>query len=67
MAKNEKYSEAYHELNQIVEDMQDGNIGVDELSAKVKRASELIKICKGILTNTEKDVKDILKDLGEKE
>jgi len=67
MAKNEKYSEAYNELNQIVEDMQDGNIGVDELSAKVKRASELIKICKGILTNTEKDVKDILKDLGEKE
>lgn len=67
MAKNEKYSEAYQELNQIVEDMQDGNIGVDELSAKVRRASELIKICKGILMNTEKDVKDILKELGEKE
>jgi len=36
---------------------------VDELSSKIKRASELIHLCKKKLTSTEEDVSKILKEL----
>ena len=57
------YTEAFDELQQIVREMEDGEITVDELSIKVKRAAELIKICKNKLTSTEEDVNAILKQL----
>ncbi|MFT7345521.1 MAG: exodeoxyribonuclease VII small subunit [Lentimonas sp.] len=63
MADKISYDKAFDELQQIVKDMEEGEIGVDELSIKVKRASELIKICKEKLHSTEEDVNEILKDL----
>lgn len=57
------YTAAFEELQQIVRDMEDGEITVDELAIKVKRAAELIKICKNKLTSTEEDVNLILKEL----
>ena len=57
------YTEAYEELQQLVQYMESGQINVDELALKVKRASELIKICKVKLHETEADVQKILKDL----
>ena len=57
------YTSAFKELQQIVSDMEDGEITVDELSVKVKRAAELIKICKEKLSSTEEDVSQILKEL----
>ncbi|MEI8117091.1 MAG: exodeoxyribonuclease VII small subunit [Flavobacteriia bacterium] len=57
------YTEAYEELQQLVQYMESGQINVDELALKVKRASELIKICKIKLHETEADVQKILKDL----
>jgi exodeoxyribonuclease VII small subunit len=62
-----KYTDAFEELQQIVRDMEDGEITVDELSVKVKRATELIKICKNKLSATEEDVNQILKELEGKE
>ena len=67
MADQLNYSDAFAELQKIVSEIEDGEISVDELSEKVKRATELIKICKTKLTTTEEDVNKILKDLeGEK-
>lgn len=63
MSEEIKYTEAFEELQQIVADIEDGEISVDELSVKVKRASELIKVCKAKLTSTEEDVNQILKEL----
>jgi exodeoxyribonuclease VII small subunit len=63
MANEINYTAAFEELQQIVRDMEDGEITVDELSIKVKRAAELIKICKQKLTSTEEDVNLILKEL----
>ncbi len=63
MSKEQTYSDAFAELQQIVADIEDGEISVDELSEKVKRASELIAICKKKLTSTEEDVNQILKEL----
>lgn len=59
------YEEAFRELKEIVNEIEEGDISVDELSAKVKRASKLIKICKGKLTSTEEDVNKILEELQE--
>jgi len=61
----QKYTEAFEELQEIVSDMEDGNISVDELAEKVKRATVLIRICKAKLSATEGDVQKILKELEE--
>ena len=57
------YTQAFEELQQIVSEIEDGEISVDELSQKVKRAAFLIKFCKNKLTSTEVDVSKILKEL----
>jgi exodeoxyribonuclease VII small subunit len=63
MNDTSNYAEAYEELQRIVSEIENGEISVDELSEKVKRATELIRICKLKLTTTEEDVNKILKDL----
>lgn len=63
MTNELNYTVAFEELQQIVRDMEDGEITVDELAIKVKRAAELIKVCKNKLTSTEEDVNLILKEL----
>ena len=60
-----KYNKALEELEQIVEEIENEEISVDDLAKKVKRASQLIEACKGILSKTESDVEKILKDLEE--
>lgn len=66
MSENKQsYQEAFDELQTIVRQLESGNTTVDELSLKIKRASELIKICKEKLHTTEMDVQQILKDLEE--
>jgi exodeoxyribonuclease VII small subunit len=57
------YKDAFEELKVIVTEIEQGEISVDELSIKVKRATELIKMCKLKLTTTEEDVNKILKEL----
>ena len=61
--KEIKYTAAFEELQQIVEEIESGEISVDELSDKVKRASVLIAVCKEKLFKTEDDVNQILKEL----
>jgi exodeoxyribonuclease VII small subunit len=63
MSKDPNYTEAFKELQEIVLEIEQGEISVDELSEKVKRAAVLIKICKAKLTSTEEDVARILKEL----
>ncbi len=63
MSDNLTYQSAFKELQQIVTDLEEGEVNVDELSEKVKRATMLIAVCKSKLTETEEDVNKILKDL----
>ena len=63
MNEEPNYAEAFEELQALVAEIEDGQISVDDLSEKVKRAAVLIKICKSKLTSTEEDVARILKDL----
>jgi exodeoxyribonuclease VII small subunit len=57
------YTDAFEELQGIVEDIERGEINVDELSAKVKRATQLIQHCKLKLHATEEEVTKILAEL----
>lgn len=65
MEEQVKYSAAFAELQKIVNDLENGEIGIDELSEKVKRAAELIKICRQKIYNTSEDIGKILKELEE--
>jgi exodeoxyribonuclease VII small subunit len=46
-----------------VAEIENEDISVDELAEKVKRASELIRICKDVLYKTEAEVNSILKEM----
>jgi exodeoxyribonuclease VII small subunit len=63
MSENINYTAAFQELQTIVSEIEDGEISVDILSEKVKRAALLITICKKKLVETEGDVNQILKEL----
>ena len=63
--KEVNYERAFKELQSIVSEIELGQITVDILSQKVKRAAELIAICKMKLSSTEEDVNQILKELDQ--
>ena len=63
MSAEINYTEAFEELQRIVSEIEQGEISVDELSEKVKRAAFLINICKTKLSTTEADVSKILREL----
>lgn len=53
------YEAAYAELQQIVQDIQNETVGIDDLTAKIARASELIRFCRERLRMTEEEVKSL--------
>jgi exodeoxyribonuclease VII small subunit len=63
MNKKPTYTEAIEELERIISDIEQGDVSVDELSEKVKRAAVLLKFCREKLTSTENDVKKILEEM----
>ncbi len=63
MSEQPDYTAAFRELQDIVTELEKGEVSVDVLSQKVKRAAQLISICKLKLTQTELDVQEVLKEL----
>ena len=64
MAKTEKqepkYEEAVRQLEAIVEKLENNELDIDELSAELKKAQQLIRLCKDKLTKTDAEIKKIL-------
>ena len=60
MEKELKYEAAFAELQQIVRKMENDELDVDQLSEQLKRAQQLIKLCKDKLTKTDEEIKKIL-------
>lgn len=60
MEKKVSYSEALAEIEKILEGFNDPKLDIDTLADKVKRASELITLCKNKLHKAEKDIEKIL-------
>ena len=60
MEKELKYEAAFAELQTIVRKMENDELDIDEMSVQLKRAQELIKLCKDKLTKTDEEIKKIL-------
>lgn len=58
------YTEAKQELEEIVSAIESGKLDVDALTEKVKRASELIALCKSKLTATDEQLQKILNEIS---
>ena len=59
MKQEQKYEEAFRELQQIVGKMESGEFDIDELAVQLKTAQRLIKFCKEKLTKTEEELQKI--------
>lgn len=55
-----KYEEALQQLETIVRKMEQGEFDVDELTEQLKKAQQLIKLCRDKLTKTDAEIKKIL-------
>jgi exodeoxyribonuclease VII small subunit len=58
--KGPRYAAAFDELQKILQRLESGDIDVDELTAQVKRAAELIDLCQKRLKETEVEVKKVV-------
>lgn len=57
------YEEAYKELQTIVSELEHSEIGIDELNQRMKRAAELLRLCKDKLFKTEESVQEVLEEI----
>jgi exodeoxyribonuclease VII small subunit len=57
-----KYEEAIKQLEDIVQKMENDEYDIDQLGEQMKKARELIKMCKDKLTKTDEEVQRMLKD-----
>ncbi len=57
-----KYEEAMAELEKISSQMENNELEIDQLTEKLRRAQELIKLCRGQLVNIGQEIQDILSD-----
>ena len=60
-----KYEEAVKELETIVRRMEANELDIDTLSTELKRAQELLRLCKDKLTKADEEVKNVLKNCEE--
>ena len=56
------YKQAIEEVEQILERFNGEQMDVDELGAQVKRAADLIRLCKEKLRKAEQEVAEALKE-----
>ena len=54
------YDKSLTELQEIIDEINSGNIGIDNLEKKVKRARELLKGCQDKLRATEKEIEKLI-------
>lgn len=62
MKKEVNYEKAMTDLESIVKKMESGELDIDVLSSELKKAKELIKLCKDKLMKTEEEIQKILED-----
>ena len=59
MNQPQKYEEAFARLQEIVRKMEGGQLDIDQITAHMKEAQELITLCKKRLTETEKEIEKL--------
>lgn len=64
--KDMSYEAAMRELQSIVDALQENTLGIDDLSAQLKRAAALIAFCREKLRTTDEEIKGLFSDEREK-
>ncbi len=54
------YEEATAQIEQILTKFRNNEVSIDELAKEVRRATELITLCREKLTTAESDLKQVL-------
>jgi exodeoxyribonuclease VII small subunit len=62
-SKELSYREAISEIEAILTRIENDELDVDELSEKVQRVSQLLKLCKSKLYKTQEEVEGVLREL----
>ena len=60
------YEEAIRQLDDIVRQIETGEMGIDQLTTQLKRAQELIAFCRDTLYKTDEEVQKLLQPETEK-
>lgn len=60
-----KYQDAMAKLEAILERVDNTDVGIDELASQVQEATELLKTCRRILSETEQSVQGALDSLDQ--
>ena len=60
--KQTDYDKAMLQLEQLVQRIQQGELGLEEMRGEVKAALELIKICRAKLRDIETDLEELLEE-----
>jgi exodeoxyribonuclease VII small subunit len=62
--KKQTYKDAIAEIEEILEKLENEELDVDDLAIKIKRVSLLLKFCKDKLIGTEKEIQNIIEEMG---
>ena len=58
------YARAIKEIEEILAKIENEQLDVDQLTSHVKRAADLLKICKSKLHDTEEEIQKILDEIN---
>lgn len=64
MAKETKYEDAIRQLEDNVTKLENNELEIDEMPSQLKKAQELIKLCKDKLTQTDAEIKKVTESQG---
>jgi len=59
MAKKISFDKAHEELQAILNELQNEETSIDKLSTKLKKAKELVNLCKSKLQSIEEEIESI--------
>ena len=60
MKKENDYDKAMLKLEQLVNKIQKGELGLEEMRTEISQAMEIIRLCRAKLRNIETELSDIL-------
>lgn len=63
--QNNRYQKAMDRLEEILSKIDRSDVGIDELASQVEEATGLLRECKTVLSDTEKNVQKALSGLNE--
>ena len=64
MAKETKYEDAIRQLEDNVTKLENNELEIDVMPSQLKKAQELIKLCKDKLTQTDAEIKKVTESQG---